>query len=110
MERTLDTIIGIDRQNNSGGYFIENEEVHCYVAVEEIDKARAINKFYEIVRPYSSFCPCCGERWDGLSFNTWPAPKEGITKLNFREPEIGEVANCILHLLDGTKIRCIYVD
>lgn len=35
MKRTLDTVIGIARQNNSGGFFIDNVEGNL---IEEVTK------------------------------------------------------------------------
>jgi hypothetical protein len=52
------------RQNNSGGYFIENERVGKYVIVEAGNDIEAESKLRDIVSPYSEYCPCCGERWD----------------------------------------------
>lgn len=51
------------RQNNSGGYFYQNENVDVYVIIEGYDlwqiKAKAIGMFAY----YSEYCECCGERW-----------------------------------------------
>lgn len=105
MERKINTVIGIDRQNNSGGYFIQNDDVQIYVAVEGVDKQHADSRFTEIIRPYSSFCPCCGERWYGLDYDDWsPSLK------NFKDPEKEDEVNCVLHLIDGTKKKCVYTD
>lgn len=109
MNKIFHPIIGIARQNNSGGYFIDNEDVSVFVAVEGHGKKDAYNRFKSIVAPYSFFCPCCGERWKGLDYNGWPAPEEGLTVENFVETENGEEVNCILYLLDGTKKSCKFI-
>lgn len=109
MTKTKNSIIGIADQNNSGGYFIDNEDVSVFVAVEGYDKTDAYNRFKTIIKPYSSWCPCCGERWFDMDFNEWPAPEDGLTIKNFVESENEEDYNCVLHLLDGTKKRCHYV-
>lgn len=109
MTKTKNSIIGIADQNNSGGYFIDNEDVSVFVAVEGYDKTDAYHRFTSIIEPYSSYCPCCGERWFGMDFNEWPAPKDGLTIKNFVESENEEDYNCVIHLLDGTKKRCHYV-
>lgn len=109
MTKIKDSIIGISHQNNSGGYFIDNEDVSVLVAVEGYDKTDAYHRFTSIIKPYSSYCPCCGERWYDMSFNDWPAPTDGLTIKNFVESENEEDYNCVIHLLDGTKKRCHYV-
>lgn len=110
MQRILDTVIGIARQNNSGGYFIDNEDVSVFVAVEGTDQFDAYSRFNYIVAPHSSYCSCCGVRWDGLDFTGWPAPDNGVTMGNFTDVEDDDEANCVLHLLDGTQKRCRYND
>ena len=51
------------RQNNSGGYLIENDDVKSYVIVEANSKREAQLKMEEIIVEYKDFCACCGERW-----------------------------------------------
>jgi len=50
-------------QNNSGGYFIENEDVHQYLSIQAETEDSAKEKFYSVISEYSEFCECCGERW-----------------------------------------------
>ena|SRR5690625_74189 len=50
-------------QNNSGGYFIVNEDVDVYVIVEAESELEADNILSGIVEDYSDYCDCCGERW-----------------------------------------------
>lgn len=106
MKKPINTVIGIGIQNNSGGYFIKNDCVAQYVAVEGVDKNDAYLRFLGIVAPYSKFCSCCGRRWDDLEFDEWPAPEGGLTLGNFRQSEEG--SNCVLHLIDGSKKICVY--
>ena len=56
-------------QNNSGGYFVEDEErgVNECVIVEADTAEAAIERLHEIgadVDGFWSFCSCCGERWN----------------------------------------------
>lgn len=110
MQKILNTVIGIPQQNNSGGFFIDNEDVSVFVAVEGTNRHDAHRRFNYIVEPHSSYCSCCGERWYGLDFTGWPAPDNGVTMDNFTDVEDDDEANCVLHLLDGTKKRCRYSD
>jgi hypothetical protein len=50
-------------QNNSGGYFIQNDAVDQYVIVQAPSAAKAIEKADSIFAEYSEYCECCGERW-----------------------------------------------
>ncbi|QHZ51156.1 DUF7296 family protein [Paenibacillus larvae] len=56
-------------QNNSGGFFIENDEVCEYVIIEA-ETAEQANKKAEEIGIYFDGCstgydcPCCGDRWD----------------------------------------------
>lgn len=52
------------RQNNSGGYDIQNENVDKWVCVEAKNVEEAKQKFEDILDDYREFCPCCGARWD----------------------------------------------
>lgn len=51
------------RQNNSGGYLIENDYVKSYIIVEANSKRDAQSKMEEIIVGHNDFCTCCGERW-----------------------------------------------
>ena len=50
-------------QNNSGGYFIVNEQVAEDVYVQAENAQQAAARAAVIFEPYSEFCECCGERW-----------------------------------------------
>ena len=51
-------------QNNSGGYYIENDYVGSILFIEALNQNEANDKMWAIVEDYSDWCPCCGERWD----------------------------------------------
>lgn len=55
-------------QNNSGGYFIEDENlgIGSLIIIESESANQANQKLEEIGSNYSGFheyCECCGERW-----------------------------------------------
>lgn len=56
-------MIYIFRQNNSGGYFIENEEVAKYVVIEANTREQALEILAKVTAGNSEYCVCCGERW-----------------------------------------------
>lgn len=51
-------------QNNSGGYFIQNDDVDSYVIIEGNNVEEILDKAREVFRDYREYCSCCGERWD----------------------------------------------
>lgn len=66
MERVILTKYYTCVQNNSGGYDIQNDEVDEVVVVEARNYTEASRKFERITENHSSFCECCGPRWEGL--------------------------------------------
>ncbi len=50
-------------QNNSGGFYITNDDVMSVVIVEADNFDEATETITKIVEDYSDFCYCCGERW-----------------------------------------------
>ena len=90
-------------QNNSGGFFIQNDSVDHYVMVQAPSAAEAVEKANEIFSDYSEYCECCGERWstyfiddsDGSELPMiYGEPVTHAEKGMFRE-------FAILHLWDG---------
>ena len=90
-------------QNNSGGYFIQNEDVDVCLIVEGYSKKDIERRAEKIVENYSEYCPCCGERWNINIFDELD-----------KEPMIYDMpiheynSKCtdekaIIHYLDGTK-------
>jgi len=64
-------------QNNSGGYFIQNNHVEQFICVEAENARDADELLEKITEPYSEYCDCCGKRWyisvderDGYDFPT----------------------------------------
>ena len=59
-------------QNNSGGYYVENDEtgVCPAIIIEAEDVWESWDKLKEIgdrTVGFWSFCPCCGKRWEEIS-------------------------------------------
>lgn len=50
-------------QNNSGGYFIQNDVVAEDVFVQAFSAAEASAIVSPALEEYSQYCECCGERW-----------------------------------------------
>lgn len=96
-------IIAVADQNNSGGYFIRNEHLDVYVAIEGFSQIVMNRVFDVVVQNYSSYCDCCGRRWCGLDYN-------GHEKSDFRFKINKEDANCIFYHIDGTKSYCYLED
>ena len=49
-------------QNNSGGYYIENDMVGAILFIEALTQEEANAKMWEVVDGYTAWCSCCGER------------------------------------------------
>lgn len=94
-------------QNNSGGYFVENDEfgVCEMVIVQATSASEATKKLFSIgdnVNGFNSFCGCCGERWnDACESDGKENPEiygqnvESAHRKMFRE-------RCFVHYLDGS--------
>lgn len=66
MMTTGQTYFYVFIQNNSGGYFVTDENIASEIVIEATDENQAAKRLIEIVdqKPeYTEFCPCCGERW-----------------------------------------------
>lgn len=50
-------------QNNSGGGWIENNDVQADVFIQAPNAETARELMRKIAEPYMEYCPCCGERW-----------------------------------------------
>lgn len=63
---TSQTYFYVFDQNNSGGYFVIDENISSEIIIEAMDEQQAITRLNEIIdqKPeYTNFCPCCGTRW-----------------------------------------------
>jgi hypothetical protein len=104
MKRVIDTNFFRFSQNNSGGYFIENEDVAIHLIIEALSAREAKSKMEDITASYSQYCSCCGERW-----SSWIDDDDGT-----EEPQIyGEPITtyrpsyrdetCVIYYSDGRK-------
>jgi nucleoid-associated protein YgaU len=50
-------------QNNSGGYFILNDQVGSDVFVQAYSYEEANERIEDVLEANSEYCDCCGERW-----------------------------------------------
>lgn len=96
-----------DSQNNSGGYFIRDDDVDHYVfaqaATAEQAKEVLRNATYESGQDW---CECCGERWwiSCYEEGSDEPEKYGESILaNFSDGIWG--GGCILYLASGLKLR-----
>ncbi len=86
-------------QNNSGGYYIENEDVGVYLIVEANTPEEAEEKVDTITEPYLEYCECCGERW-WVYFDD----KDGKDKPEIYGRDAYENGNSVvIYYLDGRK-------
>jgi|688.fasta_scaffold1316876_1 hypothetical protein len=50
-------------QNNSGGYFIVDDDVAEDVYIQAPNAAEATERAEALFEPHSQYCECCGPRW-----------------------------------------------
>ncbi|MCG6601304.1 DUF7296 family protein [Acinetobacter baumannii] len=93
------------RQNNSGGYFIQNDVVDEYLCVEANSVEEAEKRIEKITEDYSEFCPCCGERWsywfDKDSGQNFPHNGHGDPLIDGQTYIYSRQGAAIIHYLDG---------
>lgn len=92
-------------QNNSGGYFIEDDEVGEDVYIQAPTAEVAIKKAEELFEYKSDFCDCCGERWyyDVEDDDGTEIPKKYGEPLENHKFWFGKTA--MLHHADGKVER-----
>ena len=91
------------RQNNSGGYFIENEIVGEDVFIQAHSAKEAVHIADKLFEGYSEYCDCCGERW-----YTWLDEDDGYdVPTKYRTPisegyeTFGKGGYAVLHWYNG---------
>lgn len=93
-------------QNNSGGYFIQNEDVNQYVSVQAISLEEAELRLEDITENYSEYCSCCGERWYWYSLEGFDTPTYDEGSPLFSEESSHYRNEFVMHYADGRKFTC----
>lgn len=102
-------------QNNSGGYFVEDDDAGvCEYVIIEADSAKdaaeKLDKIGDSVDGFHNFCPCCGERWSAEWLNDddgdeqpsiYGEPIEKCKKERFRD-------RCFTHYKDGRVVETVF--
>lgn len=115
MKREINTKFYTFDQNNSGGYFVENDEYGICetVIIEAITPEHAWGKLNEIgknVVGFNDYCGCCGQRWsnyldesDGTDNpEMYGEPIESVEKSFFTN-------KAFVHYIDGTMKEFIHL-
>ena len=98
-------------QNNSGGYFVIDENFDENVIIESEDIGAACEKLNELGADEHDSCPCCGDRWDlwegwqTKTYNSIQEAKKDYERINKKWKE-----NAIIHYADGTKEKWTHDD
>lgn len=110
MERVVNTKFFTFNQNNSGGYFIINDDVACYLIIEAKNAEEATDKMYDITENYSEYCTCCGKRW-----SSWIDDEDGKDepmvwdiKIKEKSPDRTFGGSTIIYYYDGSKEKLWY--
>lgn len=90
-------------QNNSGGYYILDENVQHYVIIEGYDLWQIESFARKIFEDYRDYCPCCGQRWD----DSWMDEDDMTDEPKIYGKDVHEYKNngckAIIYYLDGRK-------
>ena len=92
-------------QNNSGGYFIQNDDVSQYVSVQAESEELALERLYEITEDYSEYCDCCGERWSFYGIEVGDSPTYYEESLFSSKPSPYR-KEFVMHYAHGAKFTC----
>lgn len=101
-------------QNNSGGYFIRDDNFCELVFIEAIDKQDAVSTLMEKLGAEDhGWCGCCGERWSTWGLEGLSQPLEYSSKLKekvhiYEFPKDSCQSEAIIHYLDGTVERVVF--
>ena len=94
-------------QNNSGGYYIQNNDVDVFVIIEANSVDEFIEKSKFILGNYRSYCTCCGQRWSDSWIDEDDANDEpmvyGVSIEQFNDSFWCRGSKVIIYYLDGTK-------
>ena len=97
------------RQNNSGGYFIQNDVVDEYLCVEANSVEEAEERIEKITEDYHEFCECCGMRWsywfDEDSGQEFPHDSYGEPFVDGETSIFSKQGAAIIYYLDGRVER-----
>lgn len=86
-------------QNNSGGYFVNNDDVREYVIIEALDENHAnsiaedIGIYFDGVA-YGMDCECCGDRW--YRVNEYDIIKDDLN--------LNDYSDVVFYPLQGEKV------
>jgi hypothetical protein len=93
-------------QNNSGGYFIQNEDVNQYVSVQARNPEEADLRLEDITENYSEYCSCCGGRWYWYDLEGFDTPTYYEGSPLFSEEPTHYRNEFVMHYADGRKFTC----
>lgn len=110
MKRIINTKFFTFSQNNSGGYFIINDDVASYLIIEAQNAQEAIDKMLDITRDYSEYCSCCGERWCDWMDDSDGTAEPMVYGKNVKKesPDRLFSSSTIIYYYDGTKEKLWY--
>ena len=96
-------------QNNSGGYFIDNDDVCETVFIQARSAHEALNMAEFLFAPYSGYCECSGPRWGYCVDDSDGTDVPMIYGVSIYESVEGLFRKkCILYYADGRIERVKY--
>lgn len=101
--RTKGTKFLTYHQNNSGGYYMIDDNVKHYVIIEGYDLWQIEAFANKILEDYRNYCPCCGERWSSYFDETNLTDDPMIYGESVYDYKSFWTEQAIIYYLDGTK-------
>jgi hypothetical protein len=92
-------------QNNSGGYFIQNDTVAEDVFIQATCEEEACRIASDLFEDYSDYCECCGERWSYYYIEEADVPSRYGVPITEKYDRWGEDAYAVLHHYDNTVTK-----
>ena len=101
--RTKGTKFLTYHQNNSGGYYLIDDNVKHYVIIEGYDMWQIEAKANSVLSDYREYCSCCGRRWSSYFDDEDLTEEPMIYNKSVYEYVSHWSEQAIIYYLDGTR-------
>lgn len=101
--RTKGTKFLTMHQNNSGGYFIINDDVKHHVIIEGYDLWQIESIANNVLADYREYCSCCGVRWNRYFDDEDLTEEPLVYDRSVYDYGSNREEEVIIYYLDGTK-------
>ena len=115
MKREINTKFYTFSQNNSGGYFVENDKYGvCEYVIVEAQNADEANSIFENIGDevpgFHKYCSCCGERWHDVDEHDGKNTPSIYSESVFKQTKSAFRTRCFIHYYGGEIKEVIFPD